>query len=169
MLWLPPPQDKLWLNLGDPRRSANPFCNPAWCRTFLADSFVFCHASHRLCGEWCLSGLRRKRQNINWWRRAWSIRHWVQWRFQTAGKKGWKFWLLKSASSRDAPKELGHLKCLGAGPEPLGGHRSYQDLVKALIKQCTRQTQKVKKAERKLPWATFTARYHLISIAWIQG
>ena len=138
----PPSPKKLQLNLGDPQE-LNVQCKPAQSRTFLADSFAFGYAPRRLFRGWCLRGLRRQRQNINWWvrrRRGWSIRHRVQQRSQTAGRKGWKFWLLKLASSRDPHKGLGHLEGPGAWPEPLGGHRSYQELAKVLIKQRTRQT-----------------------------
>lgn len=46
--------------------------------TFPASSFAFGYAPHGLFGERCLSGLRRQRQNINWWvrrRRGWLIWH----------------------------------------------------------------------------------------------
>lgn len=142
----PHPRTNSSWTLGTPETLQTPsprLPEPTRCRTFLVSIFAFGYALHGLFGERCLSGLRRQRQNINWWikrRRGWSIWHRVQWWSQTAGKKGWKFWLLKWAPSSDPCKGLGYLEGLGAWPDRLGGHRSCHQLVKALIKQSTRQT-----------------------------
>lgn len=94
----------------------------------------------------------------------------TQQRPPTTGKRGWKFWHLEQAPSSDPCKGLCHSEGW-AWPEPLGHHRSYQELLKMLIKNAADKGVEKANARKtlKLAWVTFAAKHHLTSIAQNHG